>query len=335
MVDEESAGTWSSAVVPLPSDANVAEPFDTLGDLTCPVVGNCVAVGFYAGAKGYLYPQALMEIEDGGTWEPWPVQLPGDASIRFKYSVLSSVACVSIVACAVGGFYSDTAGGTQGLLDTYGVTLTNVSVVPSAPTDVTAIGGHGQAKVSWTVPLADGGSPVLSYTATAAPGGASCTTTTSTQCTIRPLTKSPSYSFSVTATSLLGTSMASAPTAPIGIHGVVHTSITVGPFAAGTSALTAQLTAEVSRLASVLVLWGDTDVALTGFDADHGSASASLVVSRARARAVEAALRQQLVDRGVNDVTITAVGRGNLDPVATNTTAPGRARNRRVVAALS
>jgi len=36
----------------------------------------------------------------------------------------------------------------------------------------------------------------------------------------------------------------------------------------------------------------------------------------------------------VFDVTVTSVGKGSADPVATNHTATGRAKNRRVVALM-
>ena len=75
---------------------------------------------------------------------------------------------------------------------------------PAAPTNVTGVAGDGQWVVSWT-PGASGGATITSYTATATPGGASCTTSNTT-CTVTGLTNGVSYTFTVTATNSVGTS---------------------------------------------------------------------------------------------------------------------------------
>ncbi|MEM1334068.1 MAG: fibronectin type III domain-containing protein, partial [Actinomycetota bacterium] len=63
--------------------------------------------------------------------------------------------------------------------------------------------------VSWTAPAADGGSPITEYTATASPGGATCTTTGATSCTISDLAPG-TYTVAVVATNAFATSAASA-----------------------------------------------------------------------------------------------------------------------------
>ena len=82
----------------------------------------------------------------------------------------------------------------------------------AAPGPVAATAGSGQANVSWEVPVYSGGAAITSYSATASPGGGTCTATApATSCTITGLTHGTSYTFTVTATNATGTSPASAP----------------------------------------------------------------------------------------------------------------------------
>ncbi|TDT15128.1 ELWxxDGT repeat protein [Ilumatobacter fluminis] len=91
--------------------------------------------------------------------------------------------------------------------------------VPSAPRSVSAVAGQRAATVSWTAPVDDGGQPIVSYTVTASPGGATCTTS-STVCTVSGLTGGTSYTFTVRADNGRSVSPSSAasnavvPTAP-------------------------------------------------------------------------------------------------------------------------
>jgi len=93
----------------------------------------------------------------------------------------------------VANFYSNT------------VTVIATETVPGPPTDVNAVPGDGQVLVSWNAPLDTGGLVITGYTATAFPGGASCTSTT-TSCVITGLTNGDTYSITVTATNAVGTS---------------------------------------------------------------------------------------------------------------------------------
>jgi hypothetical protein len=90
------------------------------------------------------------------------------------------------------------------------VTVTPNASVPGAPFGVAAIGAHTVAVVSWfgAVSL---GSPITAYTATAAPGGKTCTWTSGPlTCTITGLVDRTTYSIQVTATNTSGTGPASA-----------------------------------------------------------------------------------------------------------------------------
>jgi hypothetical protein len=99
---------------------------------------------------------------------------------------------------------------------------------PAAPTGVTAVAGPGQAQVSFAAPSANG-APILKYTVTASPGGASATGTGS-PITVTGLADGTGYTFTVTATNSVGTGPPSAasnlvtpvgpPGAPTGVTAV-------------------------------------------------------------------------------------------------------------------
>ncbi len=97
------------------------------------------------------------------------------------------------------------------------------AVVPCAPNNVTATVASKSSVVSWEEVAADNGSAVTSYTATASPGGRTCSITSGTTCTITGLVNNTPHSISVVANNAIGVGASSTAVTvlPIGIPGAV------------------------------------------------------------------------------------------------------------------
>jgi len=91
-------------------------------------------------------------------------------------------------------------------------TLSFTEKRPDAPTIGTATAVSGEATVPFTAPSSDGGSAITSYTATSSPGDFTGTISQSGSGSIivSGLTSGTAYTFTVTATNAMGTSLASA-----------------------------------------------------------------------------------------------------------------------------
>ncbi len=157
------------------------------------------------------------------------------------YTVTSSVGAKH---CTTSGTLSCTVTGlTNGTPYTFTVTATNgvgtgpasaasnsvtPAAVPGAPTGAHATAGNTSALVSWVAPASNGGSAITGYTVTSSPGAKHCTTSGTLSCTVTGLTNGTPYTFTVTATNVIGTGPASAasnsvtpaavPGAPTGAH---------------------------------------------------------------------------------------------------------------------
>lgn len=82
--------------------------------------------------------------------------------------------------------------------------------VPDAPTGVAATAGNTEATVSFAAPASNGGSPITSYTVTSSPGGIA-KTGASSPIIVTGLNNGTTYTFTVAATNVAGTSLASSP----------------------------------------------------------------------------------------------------------------------------
>ena len=112
----------------------------------------------------------------------------------------------------------------------------NISpIAPGAPTGVNATAITTSATVDFTAPVNNGGSTILSYTATSSPGGLTGTINQSGSgnITVTGLTIDTSYTFRVTATNSIGTGSPSAASNSITAYSAP--SNTVAPAVSGTA----------------------------------------------------------------------------------------------------
>lgn len=97
-------------------------------------------------------------------------------------------------------------------------------------------------------------------------------------------------------------------------------------FATDSAQLTSSLRSDLTVLAQHLNKYPNSNVQVVGHTDNTGSASHNLNLSRQRA----ASVANTLITSGVSSSRITAIGRGEDQPVASNLSAAGRAQNRRV-----
>ena len=101
-------------------------------------------------------------------------------------------------------------------------------------------------------------------------------------------------------------------------------------FESGTQRLTAESRTRLDRVAAVFERFPSVAADLTGHTDDDGDARGNRRLSVQRAEAT----RDYLASKGIDAARFSVGGRGEAEPVATNRTEAGRARNRRVVFSL-
>lgn len=158
----------------------------------------------------------------------------GNAQATVTFSTPTGGPILSYMATSSPGGFTGTSatnsipvtGLTNGVTYTFTVTATNAlgtgpasapsnsvtpavgATVPGAPTGATAVAGDTTASVSYTAPLTNGGSAILSYKVTSNPGGLQATGL-SNPMPVSGLTNGTAYTFSVIATNAIGNSVAS------------------------------------------------------------------------------------------------------------------------------
>jgi outer membrane protein OmpA-like peptidoglycan-associated protein len=97
-------------------------------------------------------------------------------------------------------------------------------------------------------------------------------------------------------------------------------------FDTNSAVVKSELNSEIDRVAGILNQYPSTLIRVEGHTDSKGSDALNMDLSKRRANAV----RDLLVQRGVAASRIEVIGFGKSMPVATNDTAAGRQRNRRV-----
>jgi len=161
------------------------------------------------------------------TWEEVPA---GNGSVIIAYTATATPGgkfCTvpSGTTCTITGL-------TAGTKYSIAVTATNstgigaqgfADYLPGTPQNVKATAADKSAVVSWDDGTSSDGPPITAFTATATPGGESCTVPSGTTCTITELVKNTKYTISVTAKNRVGFGPASTTVSvtPGGLPGAV------------------------------------------------------------------------------------------------------------------
>jgi outer membrane protein OmpA-like peptidoglycan-associated protein len=97
-------------------------------------------------------------------------------------------------------------------------------------------------------------------------------------------------------------------------------------FESGKATLTANLKENLAKIAGILIVYKEPNIIVEGHTDNVGQKDYNQKLSEDRAHAV----RNYLVEQGVAETRLTAVGHGLDKPIADNATKEGKAKNRRV-----
>jgi trimeric autotransporter adhesin len=125
------------------------------------------------------------------------------------------------------------------------------STVPGAPIIGTAIAGYGQATLTFTAPVSNGGSAITSYKVTSNPGSITASGSAS-PITVSGLTNGTSYIFTVAASNVNGTGPASSASNSVTPSSTVPSAPTIGTATTGNAQATVAFTTPVSNGGSAI-----------------------------------------------------------------------------------
>ena len=225
------------------------------------------------------------------------------------------------------------AGGTGSPGGGGGPAIANITATPVIPT--IPGGTTGAATVTWTNLDTTG---ITGYTVTSDPGGFTCNAdgAKATSCVIQGLSTNVHYIFKVVAHTAsgdanLGTSNSIMINALLVVKVHNNLKLIVSNFASGSAQLTPYMKMQIATYASDLLKFGAKTASLVGYTDPLSTTSYNLTLGMKRAAAVQAYLVHEfnLLKMPWTPV-VTCASKGKAAPRATNTSALGRALNRRV-----
>jgi outer membrane protein OmpA-like peptidoglycan-associated protein len=101
-------------------------------------------------------------------------------------------------------------------------------------------------------------------------------------------------------------------------------------FATNSSALQAEARTNISKLATILNKYPDTNILVTGHTDSDGTEQYNQTLSKQRAESVS----DYAMGQGINSSRLSIIGLGESEPVSTNETVEGKRLNRRVEIAV-
>jgi hypothetical protein len=286
----------------LPAALNAAAISDTATNTI--VTGTATdRVPFTANSAG-VYETFVLTAVPGAPTSPVATRGNASASVTFtapasnggsailSYTVTSSPGGVTGTGSAspisVGGL-------TNGTAYTFTVTATNAvgpsaasapsaavtpATVPDVPTSPVATAGNASASVAFTAPTSNGGSAITGYTVTSSPGGFT-NSGAGTPIVVSGLTNGTAYTFTVTATNVIGNSAPSAASAAVTpmAPAAVPTLTSVSPATGSTAGLTTVTLTGTNFTGATGVTFGG--IAATGLSVTNATTLTCVTPARA------------------------------------------------------
>jgi hypothetical protein len=202
VLDQTAPAVTASAPAGSPTAADTSVDFTvTFSESVANISTDDFAVATTGTAQGTI---ASVSASSGSSVTVTVNAVSGDGTIKVNLSGSSNLV--------------DAAGNTGAAAYSAGTAHTvDVPTAPDAPTAVTGTAGDTSVTVNFTAPVNDGGEAIVTYTATSTPGtiSASCNGPTACPITVSGLTNGTAYTFTVTATNAIGTSVISAASAAV------------------------------------------------------------------------------------------------------------------------
>gem|GEM_PF-5941812 len=114
----------------------------------------------------------------------------------------------------------------------------------------------------------------------------------------------------------------------VSVQTMIDETVTENPivFDSNSNQLTTEAMGSINRIAEILNTYEDVDIVIVGHTDYLGDQATNIVLSQTRAQAV----LDELAALGIDGSRMQAEGRGEIEPIASNTTPEGRQVNRRV-----